>query len=607
MNSYPMGPIKPKPPKPPDPSQLEYEPYGHILNVSLIKVNFEDKRTSDKITYEYNSKTNTHSFIANKGYLFDGAVEGSTTLWDCTPGRYADRINTTQHSNDRRSIKVFIPLEPESEESEVEFEGSSDTKIAKIYDTQNQTSKRLFSYDTTEVYPDMPGQARRDSDRHNHITGHDYEIMEIEGDGIKQVEHESKVQSETPTVIEIQDTLPKPKQKSEPAREPELYLVTLDVKIKENTSKVKYEYDQEHRIHTFTPLPGFLIDRVVKGSYQIWECKNGVYPEKVLILPNEEGEMVVRIYYPSHVQIQSDSDFEFVPSSHSLGRVVSDPSRVYDPTPKPIPMDLYTPPGRLHKSPEKPMYSLDVDQMDSTYLSRALKTVEATRTVSVDPYTDTDIPQHKIPVDLTIDFRWNTFLFDYSKLNNVATYTPKEGYAFGKVKLFSGYYSRGSDLVLWETEFPEKFANKVVVIEHSKIILYLDNATTVVFKKGFNNLWIQDEYAFDGSGLDWDYQYIRLDINFKRTTEVYKVTKHYHDSNIYEYVYVPKNGYKFSVVKQAGQIVWSISDQNRYATKVSVVRFSSHFTEVIIGLVDGTSLIYVKKTSGTFKKISFGD
>ncbi|UKJ89393.2 hypothetical protein MACJ_002643 [Theileria orientalis] len=601
LDSADFGPEKPKPSKPPDPSQLESDPDRHLANVSLIKVNIEDNRTSDKITYEFNSKNKTHSFIANTGYLFDAAYEGSITLWNCMPGKYADRINVTEHSDDTRSITVFIPLEAQSDHSEVECESPSTVKLPKIYDPHKKNSKRVFMYDTEEEYADMSDQAGKNSDKPKPVAGLDFEIQENKPESKSHLENEVELESETATGTEIQDIQPEPEQESN------FQLITLDVKTKESINGVCYEYDENNRTHTFTPLPGFLVGRVVKGQHKMWECENGVYPEKVFIFPNEDGEMILRVQFPTKPRLESDSDFEFVSSSHS-GRVVAAPSRAYDPTPRRIPMDRYAPPVPVHKPPETPMYSLDVDQMHSAVDSRAFKRIESTRTRSPPEhrYSDAGLPKYKIPVDLTIDFRWNTFLFDYSKLNNVATYTPKEGYAFGKVKLFSGYYSRGSELVLWTTQTPEKFANKVVVIEHSKIILYLDDATTVVFKKGSNNLWIEDEYSFEGSGLDWDYQYISLDINRKRTTDVYKVSRHYHDSNIVEYVYLPKNGYKFSVVKQGGEKVWAITDQNRYSTRVSVMKFS-HFTEVIIGLADGTSLIYVKVSSGNFKRINFGD
>nr|PVC50954.1 hypothetical protein MACL_00001896 [Theileria orientalis] len=588
--------LKPKPLKPPDTSVLESDPYGHVSNFSLIKVNIENKRTSDKITYEYNSKTNTHSFIANTGFLFDGAEEDSRTLWECKPGEYADRINITESSDDKRFIKVFIPKEAETEESEIEYDCQSELKLPKIYDPK-KTSRGVFMYDTEDEYADMSEQAKA-SEKPKPVSSLDFEIQEIKPGSKRLPEHENELKFLRAS--EVKHIQPEPEQLSAPI------LATLDVKVKETTATVRYEYDDDTGTHTFTPNPGFLIGTVVKGTHQMWVCGDGVYPEKVLVFPDQSGEMMLRVQFPRPPQPQSDSDFEFVSRSHS-GRVVVPTARAYDPTPRPIPMDRFLFQGPVQVTPETSTYTLEVDQVHYPQDSSPFRIGEHTSTVpSFEPvYTESEVPQQKIPVDLTIDFRWNTFLFDYSKLNNVATYTAKEGYAFGKVKLFRGYYSRGSDLVLWETEVPEKFANKVVVIEHSKIILYLDNATTVVFKKGYNNLWIEDGYTFHGSALDWDYQYIRLDITHRRTTEVYKVIRHYHDSRITEHLYVPKNGYKFSVVKHADEIVWAITDQNRYSTKVSVLRFSNLFIEVVIGLVDGTTLIFIKTSSGDFKRINF--
>ncbi|UKJ90653.1 hypothetical protein MACJ_001587 [Theileria orientalis] len=75
-------------------------------------------------------------------------------------------------------------------------------------------------------------------------------------------------------------------------------LITLDVKIKEPTNEILYEYDKRNQTHTFTPLPGFAIDRVVKGRNQMWKCEDGVYPEKVLIILDQGGDQVLRFQFP---------------------------------------------------------------------------------------------------------------------------------------------------------------------------------------------------------------------------------------------------------------------------------------------------------------------
>ncbi|BAM42429.1 uncharacterized protein TOT_040000796 [Theileria orientalis strain Shintoku] len=78
-------------------------------------------------------------------------------------------------------------------------------------------------------------------------------------------------------------------------------LFTLDVKIKRSTNEFLYQYDERHLTHTFTPNKGFAIDRVVKGNHQVWKCENCVYPERVLIIPDQDGEPVLRFMFPNSV------------------------------------------------------------------------------------------------------------------------------------------------------------------------------------------------------------------------------------------------------------------------------------------------------------------
>ncbi|BAM40582.1 uncharacterized protein TOT_020000837 [Theileria orientalis strain Shintoku] len=84
----------------------------------------------------------------------------------------------------------------------------------------------------------------------------------------------------------------------EPPKPLEPLLITLDVKTQRNTDQVLYEYNVRDQVHTFTPLPRFLVDRVVKGRRQLWECEDGVYPEKIMIIPDQYGEPTLRFKFP---------------------------------------------------------------------------------------------------------------------------------------------------------------------------------------------------------------------------------------------------------------------------------------------------------------------
>nr|PVC50499.1 hypothetical protein MACL_00002231 [Theileria orientalis] len=118
-------------------------------------------------------------------------------------------------------------------------------------------------------------------------------------------------------------------------------LFTLDVKIKRNTNEFLYHYDERYRTHTFTPNKGFAIDRVVKGRHHVWQCENGVYPEKVLIIPDQDGEPVLRFMFPKSVPTDHWSNDTITestktPTTSSIAGIESvAPSLVEPPTAEP--------------------------------------------------------------------------------------------------------------------------------------------------------------------------------------------------------------------------------------------------------------------------------
>ncbi|BAM41487.1 uncharacterized protein TOT_030000749 [Theileria orientalis strain Shintoku] len=106
-------------------------------------------------------------------------------------------------------------------------------------------------------------------------------------------------------------------------------LVTLDIKNKKSTEEIDYEYDEKHRTHTFTPNKGYLIHDVTRKGKVMWECEKGVYPEMVLILPNEEGEPVLRFKFPK-IEDTPDETFETDHRLVDLNVAGNEPSHVYE-------------------------------------------------------------------------------------------------------------------------------------------------------------------------------------------------------------------------------------------------------------------------------------
>ncbi|BAM40080.1 uncharacterized protein TOT_020000343 [Theileria orientalis strain Shintoku] len=77
-------------------------------------------------------------------------------------------------------------------------------------------------------------------------------------------------------------------------------LVSVDIKERECTEEVYYEYNEEDDTHTFTPTRGCLIRKVTKGTRLLWHSKdfNHQYGSRVFVGINEDSEPVFRVYFP---------------------------------------------------------------------------------------------------------------------------------------------------------------------------------------------------------------------------------------------------------------------------------------------------------------------
>ncbi|UKK01751.2 hypothetical protein MACK_001104 [Theileria orientalis] len=78
---------------------------------------------------------------------------------------------------------------------------------------------------------------------------------------------------------------------------PKVKLTTLYLDKQYSTNEIKYEYDEAKEQHTFTPKPGYAISEIKSGNELVWESKDGVYPEQVLILFGEDNEPMMRMVF----------------------------------------------------------------------------------------------------------------------------------------------------------------------------------------------------------------------------------------------------------------------------------------------------------------------
>nr|PVC53789.1 hypothetical protein MACL_00003487 [Theileria orientalis] len=714
-------PIKRKPPKPP-PERDKHPKTDQISTIHTIKVNLDTKHNTDEFDYSYNVANKTHSYTATDGFLFKHLKDGNKTLWRSKQGKFADKVTVKDREDGYRSIRVFVPIDDESSDSEDERDRRSSASTSPCSvplepivkdsrrgttlegdprDLKGENHKYSFKlvvvdiknrFNTNRIYyerndldnlhifiakePYLIGRVRRgERVLWEHSDGHygeevilrydrngdpllriNFAEVEPESDDEhaparprhppKPLEHEllfapipskppsethegslsprhvapatpellspregeSEVESQasdaepeadlTPITVDInkresskyinyeydseqhthtftpadayfifivkrgeehlwkskggiypekltelvdksgnpvlrlqfpQDVVLDIELKSEPEPEPEQYLLTLDLKIKETTAEVRYEYDEDTGTHTFTPLPRFLVDRVVKGRHHVWQCENGVYPEKVLIIPDENGDPVLRLKFPD-VTIVPEPVAHVAPvPAETKGKMAKEPIELdigMEASTQTIEYSCklnvctFRPRSNYAFSIVKELkgYSFSgtaiiiwkatshkeylsrveydyVNKLATLYLCDG--TIKKFKKISSEWVDHTHVlPSGRTPIFLDIECTHNTYFFDYFRDGNTEIYIPKPDYIFKQVKRVPVPTILGLDAIIWSTDDPKFYSVKVQVTDRNTVTVYSCNGFTQVFMKSPDNGWNQLHYAF---------------------------------------------------------------------------------------------------------------
>nr|PVC53378.1 hypothetical protein MACL_00000109 [Theileria orientalis] len=78
---------------------------------------------------------------------------------------------------------------------------------------------------------------------------------------------------------------------------PKVKLTTLYLDKLFSTNEIKYEYDGAKEQQSFTPKPGYAISTIKTGDELVWESKDGVYPEQILILRGPDNDPMMRMVF----------------------------------------------------------------------------------------------------------------------------------------------------------------------------------------------------------------------------------------------------------------------------------------------------------------------
>ncbi|UKJ89265.2 hypothetical protein MACJ_002513 [Theileria orientalis] len=352
-------------------------------------------------------------------------------------------------------------------------------------------------------------------------------------------------------------------------------LITLDVKIKETTDEIDYEFNYKRQTHTFTPNPGFAIDRVVKGSRQVWECEDGVYPEKVLIILDEDDNPVLRFQFPEPVRKVKPIVRGPEKSSKEVYELVDldvDPMRSTGSCTR----DLILSYGRPYSHDprgRRMLTGLDLEGSGS----------QPDETSSDSDQTGSSTPKTGVDLDITSDTR-TTKEFEYKKYGQYVTYLAKGNNSFKLVK--------DGTTEVWKETDSTKYSSKVEV----DLINNDSKAVTIYFPDNKTKVFVKDSM-----GSPWK----EIDTSKANAMSVY--VDYSHDSYICENVlngdtrtFTAKSGFTFKgaheYINDNRVAIWKADNDSEHVNKIEVDLINNDSKAVTIHFGENRTKVFMKNS-----------
>ncbi|BAM40601.1 uncharacterized protein TOT_020000856 [Theileria orientalis strain Shintoku] len=556
---------------------IEYKAENHKITQNknkstpkLITVDVTKQRSNDQYRYEYKFYKLSHTFIAEPGHLIEKVTFQDSVLWDSKDygNCYSNQVFVGRDEKGKKVFRIYFPTDapkicatflPEPVKDYETVEGrESESKYEKLHESIPPKPKRRQSvyypllnrlyqpstgpqtFQDPESYYEMgPGREMKPEEKLKAELG-----PESESAGGIDIQHirsilkdiQRKIGSVTPPIPEPKTESTKPK------------LVTLEVKNKKSTEEIDYEYDEKHRTHTFTPNKGYLIHDVTRKGKVMWECENGVYPERVLIFLDANGEPALRLQFPGDVPSQTqpqipesepepllepdhtsrvrdtfqlpgsgtDATEFFSPrrTEETMRHAQSDPESFF----KPIHTHLsdsrerivhldsdrvmphkrtLRPEPRIRVSvpPPKPEPDKDTEPIYRSDLIDSVAEPQHTPekpTVVPSTYKSGEFVYSKDPARLFLDFTKRTDVFKYDTHVSNHIYTPTTPHIFNKVSILNPHPLATLDI--WETETPEEFAYRVEQFGFHHVLIYSNNGNYVLFDRDDNDNWTRHDF-----------------------------------------------------------------------------------------------------------------
>ncbi|BAM42432.1 uncharacterized protein TOT_040000799 [Theileria orientalis strain Shintoku] len=255
----------------------------------LVSVDITHYASTNEVDYSYFQVEDIHRFLCKEGFLIYELKKGDRVKWRYQQGEYPNRVLLLKDENNAPVIRVLAPNDYDPSEPT----GLPSPKFISV-DITHYASTNEIDYSYFQV-----------EDIHRFLCKEGFLIYELKkGDRVKwryqQGEYPNRVlllKDENAPVIRV--LAPNDYDPSEPTGLPSPKFISVDITHYASTNEIDYSYFQVEDIHRFLCKEGFLIYELKKGDRVKWRYQQGEYPNRVLLLKDENNAPVIRVLAPN--------------------------------------------------------------------------------------------------------------------------------------------------------------------------------------------------------------------------------------------------------------------------------------------------------------------
>ncbi|UKJ90731.2 hypothetical protein MACJ_001665 [Theileria orientalis] len=257
---------------------------SEIDKSQLITLNVKNRRTTDYIVYKYNPSENSHTYTAKPPHLIEKVTVGNELAWQSKKNQYGNKVVVTTDKDNKALLTVHFPMVPSNhgiigvdlllvDDKQSHGHIRSTRRNSESLEALRELQNLLKKIENQKEASQAPPETKPKPTEH------------FKSDSELNVSPRKKSLSD----YELLTRKVKPPQKLE--------LTTLYIDKLSSTNQINYEYDVAKEQHTFTPKPGYAISAIKTGNELVWESKDGVYPEQILILPGTDKQPMMRMVF----------------------------------------------------------------------------------------------------------------------------------------------------------------------------------------------------------------------------------------------------------------------------------------------------------------------